>query len=129
MPATIDKESLPAAIPAVSVAIIGTGDGGGSPLTSGVVAVTANHMPNLVVQVVTPLAALVIRFVNTYVGIVVGLLAAGMTSNAIPAADFGHLLLKCMGLAVAGSVVLLLKDVVTIFGKLEQKYPLATGSV
>jgi hypothetical protein len=46
-----------------------------------------------------------------------------------PAPDFAHLVLKCMSLAVAGAVVLSLKDLVTIFGKLEGKYPLLSGSV
>ena len=125
-----DEKLVTTPIEPVTVAVIGTGDGtGGAPLTTGTVATTIDHMPNIVVQVVTPIAALAIRFLNVYIGTVVGLLSAGMTSDAIPASDFQHLLLKCMGLAIAGSVVLLLKDIVTIFGKLEQKYPLATGSI
>ena len=114
----------------IVVAVVGTTEGGvATPLTTGTVAVTVDHMPNIVVRVVTPLAALVIRFLNVYIGTVIGLLSAGMTSNVLPAADFQHLLLKCMGLAIAGSVVLMLKDIVTIFGRLEQKYPLASGSI
>lgn len=59
----------------------------------------------------------------------VGLLSAGMTTNLIPSSDFIHLVFKCATLSLAGAALGLLKDIVTIFGKLEQKYPLGTGSV
>jgi len=112
-------------MPPVAVTVIGTGDG----LVGGTKATTPPDQPNLVVNVVQPVVALLVRFVNVYIGNLVGLLAAGMTSNAIPASDFGHLVLKCASLAVASAVVLSLKDIVTVFGKLEQKFPLLTGSV
>lgn len=112
----------------VTVAIIGTGDGGKLP--NGSIATTeGTHEPNLIVQVITPVMAILVRLVNTYITILVGLVAAGMTSNVIPAADFGHLVLKCAGLAVAGAAFGFLKDLVTVFGRLETKYPLLTGSV
>lgn len=120
-----DNKAVTEIKPPVPVTIIGTGDG----LVPGTKAITPHDQPNIVVNVVQPIVALFFRFVNVYIGNVVGLLAVGMTSSELPAADFGHLLLKCMGLAIAGSVVLLLKDVVTISQKLEQKYPLLTGSV
>jgi len=112
-------------MPAVPVTVIGTGDG----LVAGTKATTPADQPNLVVNVVQPIVALFVRFLNVYIGNLVGLLAAGMTSNAIPAADFGHLVLKCASLAIAGAVVLSLKDIVTVTAKLEQKFPLLTGSV
>lgn len=112
----------------VVVSVVGTGDG--SKLPTGTVATTpGSHEPNIVVRVVTPIVALAIRFVNVYVGSLVGILGAAMTSNIIPARDFYHLLLKCAGLAVAGAVILLLKDIVTVFSGLEKKFPIATGSV
>jgi hypothetical protein len=109
----------------VPITIIGTGDG----LVTGTKATTPHDQPNIVVNVVQPLVALFFRFINVYIGNVVGLVTVGMTSNELPASDFGHLLLKCMGLAVAGAVVLSLKDIVTVTANLEQKYPLLTGSV
>jgi hypothetical protein len=42
---------------------------------------------------------------------------------------FGHLVLTCAGLSVAGAGFGLLKELVTVFGRLEGKYPLLTGSV
>jgi hypothetical protein len=117
-----------AAMAPVPVTIIGTM--ADTIPSSGTIAVTPGaQQPNLVVRAITPLVAILIRFVNVYLGMVVGLLGTAATSNAITAPDFGHLLLKCAGLAVGGSVVLLLKDVVTVLGNLERKYPLATGSI
>lgn len=114
--------------PVVITVIGGTGDGG-APLTTGTVATTPDHQPNIVLTVVTPLVAILVRFINVYVGMVVGLLGTAMTSNAIPAPDFWHLFLKCASLAIGGAVVLSMKDIVTIFGKLEGKFPLASGSI
>lgn len=122
------KSTQSRAVEPVVVSVIGTGDG--SKLPSGTVATTPGaHEPNIVVRVVTPILALAIRFVNVYIGSLVGILGAAMTSNIIPAHDFYHLLLKCAGLAVAGSVILLLKDIVTVFGGLEKRFPIASGSV
>lgn len=85
--------------------------------------------PNVIVQVVGPALAIFIRFINTYLTTLVGLVAAGMTSDIIPASDFVSLVWKCAQLSIAGAGLGLLKDLVTIFGKLETKYPLWTGNV
>lgn len=127
-----DKVKEEAPLPPVAVTVIGQGDvtGGPIPMKTGTVATTAAaHQPNLLVTVISPLAAIGIRFVNTYLTILVGLVAAGMTSDVIPHTDFIALVLKCAGLSVAGSSVGLLKDLVTVFGRLEQKFPLLTGNV
>ena len=112
----------------VTVTLIGTkADDIPSP---GTVAVTPKQtQPNLIVNVVTPAAAILIRFVNAYLTLLVGLVTAGMATNIIPATDFGQLVLACAKLSVAGAGLGLLKDLVTIFGKLEQRFPLLTGSV
>ena len=112
-------------MPPVPITVIGTGEG----LVSGTKATTPPDQPNLVVNVVQPVIALLVRAVNVYVGSLVGLLAAAVPTDAIAAPDFWHLFLKCAGLAIAGTVVLMLKDIVTITAKLEQKFPLLTGSV
>ena len=90
---------------------------------------TAAHMPDLVVTVISPLVAITIRCLNTYLTVLVGLVAAGMTSDALPSRDFAELVWKCAGLSFAGAGLGLLKDCVTIFGRLESKYPLMTGSI
>lgn len=112
-------------LPPVSVTVIGTGDG----LMPGTKATTPHDQPNIIVNVVQPFVALFVRFLNVYIGNLVGLLAASVASNAIQASDFWHLFVKCAGLAVAGAVVLSLKDIVTVTANLEKKFPLLTGSV
>lgn len=114
------------------VAVIGTGTatGGPAPLQTGTVAATPeDHQPNLLVVVVPPLTAIAIRAVNTYLTVLVGLVAAGMTSDVIPSSDFLDLLQRCASLSVAGTGLGVLKDLVTVFGKLEGKFPLLTGNV
>ncbi len=116
------------AIPLVPVTIIGTGDG--SVPSTGTVAVTPRpSSPNLIITVVTPLMAISIRFANAYLTALVGLVLAGMTSNIIPANDFVSLVGRCATLSLAGPGVSLAKDLITVLGRLERKYPLATGSV
>ncbi len=112
----------------VKVSIVGTGDGG-LPASGTIATTPGSHNPNLIVEVISPVVALLVRFGNVYVGNLVGLLAAAKTSDIITATDFWHLFLKCASLAVAGAVVLSLKDIVTIFAGLEKKFPLGTGSV
>lgn len=123
-----DQKSATFDLPPVAVTVIGTkSDAIPAP---GTVAVTPKEtQPNLIVNVVTPLAAILIRFVNAYLTMLVGLVSAGMATNIIPAQDFGQLVLACAKLSVAGAGLGLLKDLVTVFGKLEQKFPLLTGSV
>ena len=126
------KETDSTPLTPIKVAVIGQGtvSGGPAPLITGTEAVTPlAHQPNLITVVVSPLLAILIRTTNTYLTILVGLVAAGMTSDAIPSTDFANLLMKCAGLAVAGAGIGFLKDCVTIFSKLEGKFPLLTGNV
>lgn len=111
----------------VNVTVIGNTKG--APLESETIAVTPDHQPNIVITVITPLMAIVVRFLNAYFTMLVGLIAAGMTSNIIPASDFMSLVWTCAKLSIAGAGLGALKDCVTVFGRLEQKYPLATGQV
>lgn len=129
MPEPNSKESLPTPIPPVTVTMVGTGSGGAAPIPSGTVLSTPDHQPNLIIKVVTPVKAITIRFINSYLTMLVSLVGAGMTTNIIPASDFLHLVYKCMALSLASAGLGLLKDLVTIFGKLEQTNPLLTGSV
>jgi len=123
-----EKTTLSRPVEPVTVAIIGTGDGGKLP--TGTEAVTpGQHAPNIVVQVVGPLLAITIRFVNAYLTAISGLILAGMATQIIPARDFVDLVWKCAGLSVAGAGLEQIKDLITVFGGLEKKFPLATGSV
>jgi len=112
----------------VVVTIIGTGDS--SKLPTGTEAETPGaHQPNLVVSMVGPVLAVSIRFINTFLTVLLGILMGAMGTDVIPASDFWDLLFKCAGLSVAGAVVGLIKDLITVFGRLEQKNPLLTGNV
>ncbi len=125
------KIGPPEPIAPVSVTIVGTGDGS-IPIEKGLVAVTPDHQPNLVVNVVSPLVALAVRFGNVYGTVLLGLLGAAVTpsgAHILGAGDFGHLLENCASLSLAPAVIDLIKNLVTIFGRLESKYPLLTGSV
>jgi hypothetical protein len=101
--------------------------------TTGTVATTPGpHQPNVIVTVITPLVAIFVRFSNTFFISLVGLLTAAMTpagSHLLYTSDFYHLLITCANLSIPVSGLGLIKDLVTVFGKLEQKYPLATGSI
>ena len=120
-------------IPAVTVSVIGTGDGSGlSPSIDKTVAVTPDHQPNLIVQVIPPVTAITVRFVNLYLTVLVGLIVAGMTPEGgklLYTRDFIHLVTLCGSLAFPGAAVGLIKDIITVFGRLEGKYPLSTGSI
>src|SRR6266853_3408695 len=121
----VSEPPAPAVIPPITLTVIG--DKKDLP-PSGTIIPTPDAQPNIITNVVTPLTAIFIRFLNTYLIMLVGLLGAGVTTNALPASDFVHLVLKCATLSFSGAAFGFLKDLVTIFGKLEQKYPLSTGS-
>jgi hypothetical protein len=123
-----DKVTESRPVEPVTVSVISTGDN--SRLPTGTEAETPGaHQPNLVVQVVGPLMAISIRFVNVFLTSLLGILTGAMATDVIQADDFMHLLYKCAGLSVAGAVVGLLKDCITIFSRLEQKNPLISGNV
>ena len=108
----------------VTVTVIGT-DG----LHKDTVATTPGLQPNLIITVIGPVLAIVIRFGNLFLTTLVGLVSAGMVSDVIPAGDFAQLVLACAKLSVSVAGLGAIKDTVTIFGRLEQKFPLSTGSV
>jgi hypothetical protein len=76
--------------------------------------------------------AIVIRFINTFLVQFVGLVVAGMTpagGKLLYTGDFVHLVIVCASLSLPGAALGFFKDLVTVFGKLEGKYPLLTGSI
>lgn len=126
MPEDKSTESRP--VEPVQVAIIGTGDK--SRLPTGTEAETPGaHQPNIVVNVVGPVFAIAVRFINTFLTVLLGILTGAMATDVIQADDFLHLVYKCAGLSVAGAGIGLIKDSITVFSRLESKYPLSTGNV
>jgi hypothetical protein len=90
---------------------------------------TTGAQPNLLVNVISPIVAIVVRFVHTYLTTLVGLVTAGMATDVLPAQEFGDLLKVCAQLSLAGAVIGAIKDAITILGKLEGKWPLISGGV
>lgn len=101
----------------------------GSPLIDRVELTTPSNQPNVSAVFVAPVVAIVIRFANAYMTTLVGLVMAGVTTEVIRADDFGQLVYKCLGLSLAGPSVSLGKDLITILGDLEKRWPLLTGKV
>ena len=115
----------------IQVTAIGTGDGMPMNGTS-VVAETPHGTPNVVVEFVRPIVALSVRFGFTFGTILVSMLSVAMTpygQKLLPITDFTELVKSCAIFALSGASFELIKNIVTIFGKLEAKYPLWTGSV
>lgn len=112
-------------IPPVTLTVIGNS----STSPSGTVIQMPGNHPNYIQNVITPLTAIMIRFINTFLTTLLGILLGSMSTGVIQGSDFIHLVIKCAGLSVAAAGVGLIKDCITIFGKLEQNFPLQTGSI
>lgn len=87
---------------------------------------TPHGQPDIVVTVITPLMAILIRAAKAYVQTLVGLLAAGglgIASSMLPAGDFMHTLKVCAGLSVASGVMSLLTNVSLLLTALGDKFP------
>lgn len=126
---TDEKSTESRPVEPVTVAIIGTGDG--SKLPSGTVASTPGaHEPNIVVKVVTPIVAIMVRFGNDFcVSFSASLLAGGLTEKVLPHTDFNGLVAGAAFLAACVAGVGAVKNSATVFGGLEKRFPLASGSV
>lgn len=139
-PPTDEPLSSTSMVPRIPITLIGPGtvqEGerrGSNPMDVGqtILAVTPDHHPNLVVTFITPAMAIGVRFVNTFLVQFVGLLVAAMTpagGHVLYTHDFLHAVVLCANLALPGAGLGLAKDLVTVFGRLEGKYPLMTGSI
>jgi hypothetical protein len=115
----------------ISIVGTGTGDGGGvAPTPNQTLALVPGTQPNLLVNVITPAAAIFVRFVNVFLTTFVGLLtAAGVGDKIFVSTDFRGLVLTCLWASLISAGVATLKNLITVFGRLEGKYPLATGSI
>jgi len=116
----------------VTISIVGTGDamgGGVAPTPSGTIVTTPGTQPNLLINVITPAIAVLVRAISLFLTTFIGLLtAAGVGVDGFHG-DVQTVLGHCItaSLIVAGMGTL--KNLVTIFGRLEGKYPIATGSI
>ena len=117
--------------PPVAISIIGTGDGGVHPTPDKTIAVTPDHQPNLLVQVVTPIVAITVRAINLFlVAFSAALTVAGIGGDKIlPVADMEHAITLGLWMGLSAAGVGTVKNLITVFGRLEGKYPLGTGSI
>ena len=125
---TDDVKTVTEIMPPVSVTVVGTGDG----LVQGAKATTPHDQPNIVVNVVQPIVAIAVRFAYLFGTTLVGLLVAGMTpagGKLLYTGDFVQLLVTCANLSLPVAGLGFCKDLVTVLGKLEGKYPLLSGGV
>lgn len=123
---TGDNKPVTEVMKPVTVAIVGTGNGG---ITRSVVATTPPDQPNIQVRYIPKFKALLARFLHTYSTILLTLVGAGMTTNVIPYTDFLNLVWKCMGLALAGAGFDVLKGLTTITSQWAKDNPLLSGEV
>lgn len=108
----------------VTVLAIGTGTGDGRAPSNQMVT-TSFHQKNVVMHFVTPLAAITIGFVVTFLTVLLAVItAASAAPDMIPFTDFVQLLEKASAVALTGAVLNLLKDLLTLFTDLKNKYPL-----
>ena len=115
----------------INVAMVSTGTGDGG-IQAGT-AVTAPGQPNVVVTVVTPLVAIAIRAAHFFLKTTLGLVTAGTFSESgrqlLGASDAATLFTHAAWWAIVPTLMGVGWDFVTIFAKLEQKFPLSTGNV
>lgn len=116
----------------VQISIVGgTGNGGDlSNTPPKMLAETAPGQPDFVVNVIRPSLAILVRFVHLFLTSFVGAIGAGEVSGALGANIFNVPVVEsafwiAAGAATAGFV----KDLITVFARLEGKYPLMTGSI
>lgn len=118
-----NEKIVPVSMEPIQVTVIGsgtgTGDGGSKQLIE-----TPPGQPDYVANFVTPLTALSVRFIETFLTILLSLLGTGIFTNLVPITDFADLVRKYGTVALTGAVLGLLKDLTVIFGKLKQRHPL-----
>ena len=112
------KKTMTKEITPMAVAVIGTGDGR---LKDGVVAITPEGQPNLPIRLIAPLIAVLVRALNLFFLTLSGTLAVSAFSDG----SLESVVIQTLTIVGLGVI----KDCATVFGNLERKYPLATGSI
>jgi hypothetical protein len=114
--------------PPLVVAMVG--NDGAAVMPDKTVAVTPDHLPNIITQVVTPLRAVLIRAANVGVTVflsltTIGNLASATVGDSMPTINFKHALWFA-ALAALGEA---LKSSATILSGLEKRFPVQSGNV
>ena len=125
-----DDKSVDTKPVTISIVGTGTGQGGGqAPTPDGTIAETPKGQPNLRINVITPALALFIRAAHLFLVTFSGLLTADqLVLDLFDSQGMGPVI----GAARAALAVVsagFIKDLITIFSRLEGKHPLATGSI
>lgn len=92
---------------------------------------TMAGVPNIAVEVIGPGAAVLVRFLHLFGLVWLALMTTGgVTGQSIlPWGDFSELATKCAYAAAITAGMGAAKDIVTLLGKLEQRFPFLTGNV
>lgn len=99
----------------------------GSALKFGQTLDTPHGQPDIVITVITPLVAILVRAAKAYVQTLLGLLSAsafGMASTVLPAGDFVHTLKVCAGLSVASGVMSALTNISLLLTAVGDRFPI-----
>jgi len=118
----------------VTISLVGTGttEGGGvAPTPSGTIATTPGTQPNLIINVITPVVAILVRAINLFLVTFSGVITlAGVGGDKVlPVQDVQSALAVAAWAGVSAAGVGTVKNLITVFGRLEGKYPLASGSI
>lgn len=116
----------------VQVTMIGTGTGdGGAPMRNGTIAETSGTQPNVKLRVVRPFVAIGVRAIHLFIATLLGAVTSAslIGKDFIPFTDFWDLVMKGSMVAATATALGFLKDLGTVFKRLEEKYPLLTGNI
>ncbi len=128
--ATDHKTTVSRPVTPETVSVIGIADT--STLKSGTVAVTEDpHQPNMIINVISPLVALIVRFGYDWSTAFVGIAGAGGLGGdkLIHHTDLLSLLQTAAIVSTCVAGLAAMKNAATIFSGLEKRFPLASGSV
>lgn len=117
--------------PITAVVIKGMEPAGTTAIPDGTVLSTADHHPNVLIKTLSVLQTLAIRFGFMFFTSLAGSVTGGAVSGqtVIVWHDFSELLYKAAILAAITGAIDLIKNLATIFSRLEQSHPLMTGNV
>lgn len=120
--ATDGKTTVSRPVTPAVVTMIGTGDG--SKLPTGTIARTdGEHQPNVIINVVTPIAMILLRGTKAFMVSFVGVVGVGGPTGIIPAHSFWELAMKAASLSVGVGVLAGANALVEVLTKLDQKFP------
>ncbi len=110
----------------VTVLAIGTGAAPeGMPTTANQLVATPEGHKDVVIKFITPLVAITVGFIVTFLTTLIAVIAAGGAApDMIPFTDFMQLLEKGAKIATVGAGINLLKDLLTLFTSIKNKFPL-----